>query len=131
MKAKQYAWVHLLTNGKMNHRPSYYGGWEHIDRSKAGWSQKKVNSEQESFMSDLRQYGVNWDKTDNVQSEMYSGFEGTFCDPSSNTYLEGWMTLKNGRKEFWCAPNIDASDIFSQMAMLSEYDQKCKEIFGE
>ena len=131
MKAKQYAWVHLITNGKMNQRPSYYGGWDPIDKRIHSFSSKEEKNMKENFLADIKKYGVNWDKTDDVQSEMYSEFEGTFCDPSSKTYLEGWIALRNGRKEFWCAPNIDASDIFKQMEKMSEFEQKYREIFGE
>lgn len=98
MKAKQYAWVHLITNGKMNQRPSYYGGWDPIDKRIHSFSFKEEKNMKENFLADIKKYGVNWDKTDDVQSELYSEFDGTFCDSSSKTYLEGWISLRNGKK---------------------------------
>lgn len=136
MKAKQYAWVHVLTNGKINRRPSYFGGWQHIDSTKdrnvTFYNMSRFEKEEvEQFLKDIKKYGVNWDKTDDIQSETYSKFAGTFCDSIDTTYLEGWMTLNNGSKAFWCSDNVDASDVFSVMENAQEYEKKYKEIFED
>lgn len=132
-KAKIYSWVHVIVNGYMNHRPSYYGGWDPIEkgRSYVLSSTNNYSKERTIFLEKMTKYGVNWDKTDDIQSDTYSKFNGTFCDSSEQVYLEGWMTLNNGDSAFFCAENIDSSDVFGTMAMSIEYDKKAKEYFGE
>jgi hypothetical protein len=136
MKAKQFAWTHVLTNGKMNMHPAYYGGWNHIDKSyNQGLSYRESGTKQkndiQAFLLELKTVGVDWNKTDDIQSETYSEFAGTFCDARDAVYLEGWITLKNGTKAFWCAENIDASDVFGMMENASTLIEKYTEIFGE
>lgn len=136
MKAKQFAWTHVITHGKMNMRPSYYGGWEHIEKHPARGLdarqlRQKHEAENKQFLDDLKKYGVDWVKTDDIQSETYSKFLGTFCDAADYSYIQGWITLNNGTKAFWCSENIDASDVFGQMEKMTELIDKYTEIFGE
>jgi len=133
MKAKQFAWTHVISKGKMNMRPAYYGGWEMVEKIPTGrYDDPKQQEKQKQFLDDIKKYGVNWDKTDNIQSETYSEFAGTFAESQdSSVYLEGWITLKNGAKAFWCAENIDASDVFGMMENMSALNEKYTEIFGE
>lgn len=134
MKAKEYAWTHVVSTGYVNVTPSYYGGYDPIGNrsSKVYVDSKPLHKQKDEAIALIKQHGVNWSKTDDIQTETYSKFAGTFAEScDEDVYLQGWMTLNNGQKLFWIAENLDASDAFRFMERASEMTEKFAEIFGK
>jgi len=135
MNAKQFAWLYLVENGVPFQKPSYYGGFELVseipnykyDRFDYTGQTKIVGIAKDL----IKKYGVNWDKTQAPKQKRYYSFQGTFNDSGEDEYLEGTLVLNNNQEIFWCGETIEVTNVFEQMANVSEAPAKFKDIFGE
>jgi len=139
MDAKQFAWLYLVEQGMAGRTPSYYGGFEIDDKSKKRC--KGVVSDtyywnagtdplREQFFKEIREHGVDWDKTEPPQSETHSQFTDTFHDPTYKEYLEGVLVLNNGIKQPWCGEALEVTNVFDMMAAVSTSEERFIKAFG-
>jgi hypothetical protein len=116
MNAKQFAWMYLLKFGQYNVKPSYYGGYEvhNGGRMSPSPTYDQMVISKKVAIGDLREFGVDWERTKAPSSDYYYEFQGTFCDASQTEYLSGTIFLKDGSEQFWCGePPID--NVFAMM----------------
>lgn len=136
MKSKQFAWIYLIEHGLAGHKPSYYGGFDVEDNRLKG--KTKVYSLEDNttelarklYLTEIKAYGVNWDKTEAPRSNSVSRFNGTFAEESEEEYLEGVLVLNSGTKQTWVAEALEVKNVFDMMEQASEAEKKFKEIFG-
>jgi hypothetical protein len=131
MDAKQFAWTYMVAMGTANATPSYYGGWDPVDKKiKTSRGHHGITSYHDAFLKMIREIGVDWDKTDVPMTDTHAQFEGTFADSSTKEYLDGCLVLKNGYEQHWIAePYI--SNVFEIMADIDNFKQKFYDYFGE
>ena len=133
MDAKQFAWAYLIDRGRANVQPSYYGGYEAVDK-KFPKDTPRPGEWYDNFNANalrmIKQYGVNWKKTLAPESESHSQFQGTFCDSKQEDFLEGVLILNGGQKIHYMAEQLTA-DVFQLMAEVDEFKAKYEAIFGE
>ena len=142
MNAKQFAWAYLIKNGAAGVTPSLYGGLESQDLdeyseeleewfNKNKWSLSKTDRIREAFLKDIKKIGVSWEQTKPPVNEEFSIFVSTFADSYDvEEKIAGYLILNDGRKQYWCADQIEVSNVFEIMAdqqILSDYYE---EIFG-
>jgi len=134
MNSKQFAWLYLIENGVAGCRPSYYGGHELSDKRMSSvyrdFDCTSLEAIKQIYLKELKEIGVDWDKTDAPDSNMVSQFAGTFSEADKNEMLSGKIVLKNGETQTWIGDNIKVTNVFDMMASVSEGHIKFGEIFG-
>ena len=132
MDAKQFSWAYLIDRGMANLQPSYYGGYEAVDKKfpkdakrPGDWTDRY----DDNALRMIKQHGVNWNKTLAPESESHSQFQGTFCDSTQEDFLEGVLVLNGGQKIHYMAEPLTA-DVFQLMAEVDEFKAKYEEIFN-
>jgi hypothetical protein len=120
-----------VENGYEGVEPSYYGGWDAIDKSEKYFDAITITKRQNSALAEIKRFGVNWSKTEAPSSNMRSQFEGTFADASHKEFLEGELVLNSGKKQFWCAEALKVENVFDMMARVHEAPAEFKRVFGE
>ena len=138
MGAKQFAWLYLIEHGMAGRTPSFYGGYNFDEQSMkrcnitntSYWSWK-TDPFREKFLEEIREYGVNWFRTNAPCSETHSQFTDTFHDPDYKEFLEGTLVLNNGIKQPWCGEALEITNVFDMMALAHQAEQRFKDLFGE
>lgn len=134
MDAKQFAWMYMFEYGKANVLPSFYGGLEVVDNTVKGIS--KTNSWFERyayesvFLAAIKQYGIDWSKTQAPESDSFSQFTDTFNDPEYKEFLTGKVVLNNGATQSWMA-EPPVNNVFEMMAQLDVFKKKFQELDGD
>lgn len=130
MDAKQFAWVYLLENGIAGFERSYYGGLELIDKRLTPMvkhtflDMDDLDASKDFYLKEIKEYGINWDKTVAPISNMISEFVDSFSDAKETEYLKGTLVLANGAKQYWTAEKLEISNIFDMMASIDEFKEK-------
>ena len=113
--------------------PSYHGGYDPVGEPpvdnfdyKDQWRANRHNS----FVAKLHEVGVDWEKTIAPESDFYFEFTDTYHDSKKTEYLKGTLVLKDGTEQFWIAEQIEVTNVFGMMAMVSEAPEKFKVVFG-
>lgn len=131
MNSKQFAWQYLIENGSAGVTSSYYGGYDLVDKRMkyldTGWDYRPIKVH---YLKEIKDLGVDWNKTRAPVSELMSQFRGTFNDSSETEYLVGTLILTNGEKQSWIAESIKITNVFGMMAELGKSKERFKEIFG-
>lgn len=130
MDAKQFAWMYLISNGRANVEPSFYGGTDVVDSNVSGKKDKTGYyrfTYEEAFLDQIKSVGVDWDKTKAPKGKMYSEFTDTFHKPNEVEYLVGILSLKDGAEQFWMAKPL-ISNVFEQMTNIDVFKSKFKEL---
>lgn len=135
MNSKQFAWLYLIENGTAGVEHSYYGGYTLVDQRMDGifkrFDHRSYEAVKQIYLKELKEIGVDWDKTSAPESNMVSQFAGTFSEADENEYLSGTLILNNGEKQTWIAEAIEVSNVFDMMAAVSEGQSKFTEMFGD
>lgn len=130
MESKQFAWLYLVEYGWPNASSSYYGGFQ-LSNDKGCCDYSALTREKKNVLANIKQVGVNWERTNAPDTESTDYFQGTFCDSGTKEVLYGIMTLNNGIDVPWYGDAIDVKNVFDMMAEADTYKEKFKEIFGE
>lgn len=130
MDAKQFAWMYLINEGRANVEPSYYGGYEAIDKNVPSVKKDYVNSFNDTFLKMIKNVGINWDKTRSPAANTFSLFSDTFHDPDEKEFLVGKLVLKDGYVQNWVG-EPPVSSIFEMMANIDRYKADFKTLCGE
>jgi hypothetical protein len=126
MDAKQFGWLYMIEHGQAGCKPSYYGGWDVVPEAveryqprKGFYSSIDMADLREKMLADVRLWGVDWDRTDAVQSDSVSEFTDTFHDPDTREILRGTLVLLNGTRQQWMADAVEVTNVFDMMAQLA------------
>lgn len=120
----------MLEAGIANKTPSYYGGYDAVDKTAQGEKNIYSYTYNTSFMRMIKEVGIDWDKTNAPVSESFSMFTDTFHEPERKEYLIGALVLKNGYMQHWCAePQV--TNVFDAMANIEKYQTMFAELCGE
>lgn len=138
MDAKQFAWLYLVEQGMAGREPSFYGGYDFDQRSMQRcksvvpdmyrWK-SGTDPIRDQFLIEIRQYGVNWDKTEVPRSDTVSQFTDTFHDPDYKEYLKGVLVLNNGIEQPWCGEALKVTNVFDMMAQVSTAKERFSKVF--
>lgn len=132
MNSSQFAWLYLVEHGQAGVEHSYYSGYrlkdERMKHLYGSWNNTQIKNH---YLKEIKDIGVNWNKTKAPISELKSEFEGTFNDSSEKEYLTGTIILNNGMKQSWIAENIEITNVFNMMAAIENSKSKFKEYFNE
>lgn len=138
LDSKKFAWLYLVKNGVAGRKPEYYGGHRYTPealkkypKAKSWYGIEEQDIVQVGYSKDLKEIGVNWEKTSAPTSESRSQFNGTFADTTYEEYLEGELILLNGEKQIWCAEALEISNVFDMMAETVNAPNEFIEIFGD
>lgn len=138
MNAKQFAWLYLVEQGMAGRTPSFYGGYE-VDSDSRDRCGVKVSDTyfwsdgpdplRSQFFKEIREHGVDWNKTRAPHSKTHSQFTDTFHDPIYKEYLEGTLVLNNGIKQPWCGQALEVTNVFDMMAAAHSAEERFARIF--
>lgn len=133
MNSKQFAWAYLVKFGKANLEPSFYGGYDPVWKDAPfepdpNWKWDK--SYGNAFIKLIKQYRVNWTRTQSPESESFRRFTDTFHDSEEEEFLVGTLVLTNGTKLYYSG-KVEVSNVFDMMAKTEELVEFYKEVFGD
>jgi len=133
MNSKQFAWLYLIENGIAAVEHSYYGGYELVDKRMTGiFKRFDHNSEievKQIYLKEIKEIGVDWNKTSAPESDMVAQFAGTFSEADENEYLSGKLILNDGKKQTWVAEKLEVSNVFEMMASVHEATARYNNLF--
>lgn len=136
MNRKQFAYLYIFENGIVGMRPSYYGGYESIDKNvnrRDYCGGNMIDPLITAALSKIREVGIDWDASEDPYYDTISQFVGT-DDPSEYIgYIWGKLVLKDGTAQQWLA-QFDAdgrADVFQLMADVATAPQRLEKLTGE
>lgn len=142
MNSKMFAWLYLVKHGQCGTH-SYYGGFDYdgtvIDRMQKVllgewkydmWGMRSHEKIRTFALGEIKMYGVDWDKSEDPQSDYASQFVGTDAPSERKEVLRGRLVLKNGYTQFWEAEDVLGENVFTMMAEIHNTVDEFQEIFG-
>jgi len=121
-KSEKLMWLYLLKNGSVYKEWSYYGGRYEKSPVLDGRMRKEI-----------KQFGIDWNKTRSVQDDYEDEFNGTFTGPMQCPTLSGKLFLNN-HKNYKVGMNKEDSitvlDIVLDMIDI-DLNEKIDEAFKE
>lgn len=135
MNAKQFAWLYLIEYGTAGKKPSFYGGFETVDKRLCDIKLKKSDhfsglQYNDFYIHEIKTIGIDWEKTKAPTSDSISQFTDTFHDPEYKEFIVGEIVLNNGAIQSWCAQSIEVGNVFGMMENLEQIKIKYQEIFN-
>ena len=140
MNSKQFAWIYMIDNGFAGVRPSFYGGYDPeegiLEKYDVGNTWYRDRDLREAMRREIKEKGVDWEKTEAPRSTFVSQFTDTFHDPEQKEYIRGTLVLKDGTKQNWISDPIEVTNVFDMMEMFVSQmeghpENRLREIFGE
>lgn len=135
MDSKKFAWIYLIEHGIAGHSPAFYGGYDLADKRLSTqiprYNIYDLNCFElckKLYLTEIKAYGIDWNKSIAPSSDMISRFNGTFAESTEEEYLTGVLVLNNGTKQHWTAEKLGVSNVFDMMAKVTEYSEKAKEL---
>ena len=127
-EANKFVWAYLLGHGhETTGKWSFYGScWESIPGRKWNYDGKA------ELLQQVKEIGVDWDKTKEPTSNTKSCFVDTFVESSECETLLGTLVLKDGSSFIiGCCDEDNMGSYINNMMKLMRDKERVKDIFGE
>ena len=138
MDAKQFGWLYMVQHGQAGCQPHFYGGWravpdvvERYQPSKGYYAGSIDYADlRKKMLAEIRQVGVDWHRTADVQSASVSEFSDTFHDPDKREILRGTLVLLDGTRQEWASDAVKVTNVFDMMAQIHGAASQFEAVFG-